>query len=223
MGVAARFWELLGALTPAQLAVGLSVTSVVLFLVEDRRVALLPLLAQYLVIGLIIGGRIFRPVLWLFVGFGVAVSLVLVLSAGRVQRVISASALPLDDDAEGEAASPDATLPTSGPVFNAMALILAGIGAYGVWRLYPMEGVPPELNLASYWLVANGLVLALVAQEPLRIGFGIITLLNGAISAYLLLERSLLVFALLGVMYGMVALATVVCTEGWVEAHGGSA
>lgn len=207
---------LIGSLSPAQLAISLSIASAVLFLVEDRRVALAPLLAQYVVLGLIIGGRVLQPVLYLFVGIGVAVSLVLILSAGRVQRVIARS------ERAGASAAQEPSSPSdvnAGPVFNAMSLALAGVSAYAIWRVSPIPLIPPELSLASYWLVASGLVLAIVAREPLRMGYGIITLVNGAVSAYLLLERSLLVFALLGVLYGVTAIATVICAERWVDAH----
>jgi len=218
-----RLWETLNSLAPAELAVALSVTSAILFLVEERRIALLPLLGQYLVLGLIIGGRVFRPVLALFVGIGVAVCLVLLISAGRAQRIVSAASGTGENPETSETVRPESRYMGSRPIYSAMSLILAGVAAYGVWRAYPIEGIPPALSLASYWLVANGIVLATIGRDPLRVGLGIITLVNGTVSAYLLLERSLFVFSLLGALYGLIALATVICTESWIEAYEGDA
>jgi hypothetical protein len=212
MPVASRFWDLLNALSPAELTVALSVASAVLFLVEERRVGLVALATQYLLIGAIIGGQLYRPVLFLFLGIGAAVLLVLLLSAGRVERAVRATPAA----ASPVAGRPPLLYESMGPLFHSMALVLAGLGAYGAWRAYPMEGIPPALSLSSYWLVACGLLLALISSGPLRIGFGLLTFVNGVVSAYLLIERSLVVFTLVGALYGVLVLAIAFCTENWL-------
>ena len=86
--MASGFWGLLDALSPAQLTVAISVASAALFLIEERRLGLVALAAQYVLIGAIIGGHVYRPILFLFMGIGAAVFLVLLLSAGRVERAV---------------------------------------------------------------------------------------------------------------------------------------
>jgi hypothetical protein len=219
MPLASRFWDLLNALSAAELTVAISVASAVLFLVEERRVGLVALATQFLLIGAIIGGHVYRPILFLFLGIGAAVFLVLLLSAGRVERVVHTP--PANADiAEGRR---PLLYVSMGPLFHSMALVLAGLGAYGVWRAYPLEGIPPALSLASYWLVACGLLLALISSGPLRIGFGLLTFVNGVVSAYLLIERSLVVFTLVGALYGVLVVAIAFCTETWLlTLHGGT-
>ncbi len=103
-----------------------------------------------------------------------------------------------------------------GPLFNSMTLVLAGVAAYEIWRAYPIAAIPSELTLVSYWLVCNGLLLALISTGPLRIGYGLLTFLNGVVSAFLVMERSLLVFALVGALYGIIAMGIAICTEAWL-------
>ncbi|NLD72310.1 MAG: hypothetical protein GX649_06295 [Chloroflexi bacterium] len=214
--MASGFWGLLDALSPAQLTVAISVASAALFLIEERRLGLVALAVQYVLIGAIIGGHVYRPILFLFMGIGAAVFLVLLLSAGRVERAVrEASTAGASSSAPGEEPPPQA-YESMGPLFHSMALVLAGISAYGVWRAYPIADIPPELSLASYWLVGCGLVLALIGSGPLRIGFGLLTFVNGVVSAYLLIERSLLVFTLVGALYGVLVLAIAFCTEIWL-------
>ncbi len=218
MSLVARLWDLLNALTPAQLTVALAVASAVLYLVEDRRVSLGALSAQYLLLGAIIGARVYRPILLLFLGIGVAVFLVLLPSANRVERLIR-EARSAHARARQAAPAADATpvpFDTMGPLFNAMALVLAGVAAFELWRAFPIEGVPPVLSLASFWLVTSGLVLALISTSPLRIGYGLLTFVNGVLSAFLVIERSLVVFALVGALYGTLCVGIVVCTEAWL-------
>jgi len=225
MSLAARFWELLSSLSSAQLAVALSAASAMLFLVEERRIALVALLAQYLLIGLIIGAYVYQSILYLFLGIGMAISLVLMLSASRVEHSVRgtrASSLAASEAKPGDRHVPPAH-ESMGPLFNSLALVLAGVAAYELWRAFPMAAIPVELTLVSYWLAANGLVLALISNDPLRIGYGLLTFANGVISAFLVIERSLLVFTLVGALYGVIAVGVVVCTEAWLVAVRGEA
>ncbi len=217
MSLATWFWERLNALTPAQMTMALLVASAVLYLVEERRVALVALFAQYLLVGVIIGSYVYRPILYLFLGIGTAVFLVLLLSAGRVERIVRDARARFA--AAGQAApGSSAALPSEsmGPLFNSMTLVLAGVAAYEIWRAYPIAAIPGELTLVSYWLACNGLLLALISTGPLRIGYGLLTFLNGVVSAFLVMERSLLVFALVGALYGIIAMGIAICTEAWL-------
>jgi len=217
MPVVTRIWELLNALTPVQLTAALAIASTVLYMVQDRRISLVALSVQYLLLGIIIGAHVYRPILYLFLGIGMAVFLVLLLSANRVEHLLEmapATQANVDDAAGGHAASEP--FETMGPLFSAMALILAGVAAFELWSAFPLEAISRELSLASYWLIASGLVLALISNTPLRIGYGLLTFVNGIISTFLVIERSLVVFALVCCLYGVLCVGIVVCTEAWL-------
>jgi hypothetical protein len=222
----ARLWELVATLAPADYTAALVVAASVPFLVDDRRFSVLALAAQFMVLGVIIGSYVYRPILYLFAAIGVALGMVFYLSAGRVQREVTQDLPPAQGDntalssltAASQAKTVALQVERSGTVYGFSVLVLAGLLAYGLWQTLPTSaGVPAPLNLASYWLMANGMLLALTGTDPLRIGHALLTFVNGAVIPYLLIERSLLVFAMLGVLYGIIALSTVTCTEAWLE------
>jgi hypothetical protein len=77
--------------------------------------------------------------------------------------------------------------------------------------------VPASINLTGYWLVSIGLLLTLTSVDPLRMGFGVLTFVNGFEGIYLYLEQSLVVIGLLGVLNILAALAIATCSESWLE------
>lgn len=73
------------------------------------------------------------------------------------------------------------------------------------------------MNLTTYWLMALGLLMTITASEPLRLGFGLLTFLNGFESIYLSLEQSLLMITLLGLVDLIICLSIAACAESWLE------
>jgi len=94
---------------------------------------------------------------------------------------------------------------------------LAGLTTYGAWRAYPLAMVPTETNLAGYWLISIGLLLILTSLDPLRMGLGALTIVNGFMGIYVYLEQSLVVISLLAVVNILIALAVSACSESWLE------
>jgi len=103
-----------------------------------------------------------------------------------------------------------------GALFRLMVLLLGGLVAYGLWRAYPLGIVPSGVSLTSYLLVAIGLLVTLTSADPLRIGLGVLTFVNGFEGTYLFLEHSLVMMALLSAVDIIIALGIVTCAEMWL-------
>jgi len=219
LALAERLGYLLSRVTPAQSLVLLCASASVTFLARGHRLAPASLLAQYVFMGLLILPRVFDPVLYLLVGLGVAVSVVLYMSGLRVARGIVAGESGGAGEPGGQEQGTRRAMAASdlGPGYSTLVLILAALSAYGMWRAYPLTPLPEHMSLGGYWLVAMGVFLCLVAAEPLRMGYGLITLMNGIVCVYLQIERSLIVFVLLGMVYAVIVMGTVICTEGWID------
>ena len=228
MSIADRLLELLGSLGPRQVALTLVAASALLLVVEERRLSMVPLLIQYPLLGPLVGSQIYRPVLFTRVGLGIAVCLILYVTAAHVQRELDLLMPPLRSQDTNQ---PAPTAPASraidlagmGLAFRLLVVALGGLVAYGMWRVYPLASVPAEVSLSGYWLVSMGLLVALTSIDPLRTGLGVMTAINGFEGIYLHLEQSLVIISLLGLLNILLALGVATCSESWLESLEGEA
>ena len=220
-----RLFHFVWTWTPLQIALGLTLVSALIFVVEERRLTVLALLLQYGLLGLLMAPHLYRPVLFVRLGLGGVICLMLALTAGSVQRRLGRLALLVR---EGQPLWPTNLAPAlravnlagMGAIFRLVVMALGGLVAYNLWRTYPLGFVPAEINLASYWLISTGLLMVLTSADPLRMGLGLLTCLNGFASFYLLLEQGLVVISLMGVADVLIALGVVICAEAWLESLG---
>lgn len=214
--------ESLRSVTPLQITLGLTALSVVMLVVQDRRFSLVALLMQYILLGSLVEARVYSYLSIARLGLGIAICLMLYISASRVQhdlrelRATGASAkhawpTPL---ARGVFGTGLAELP---PVFQLLAMCLGALVAYGLWRAYPLTFIPQEVAITSYGLISIGLLLTLTSLDPLRMGMGLLIFFNGFVVFYLFLEQSLLVITLVGVIEIMLTVGVIICTEAWLE------
>jgi hypothetical protein len=229
--------EILELITPARALAGMVVAATLLFTLSDRRLALLPLLVQYVLIGLLIGTQLYRPIILVRVGLGLAVCLILYVTAAHVQGALAmmnrgprpwwttiSGWISLPGQASGTTPAPPAESGSSpdhadmGLIFRLLVVLLGGVVAYGLWRAYSWPFIPAEANLIAYWLIVTGLLAALMGGDPLRVGFGLLTFVNGFEVMYLFLEHSFLVIAFLGMVHVIMALGISVCSETYIEA-----
>jgi len=228
MSVTDPVFDLLVSLEPWQAALLIALASASLLLVEERRLSVVPLLVQYLLLGPLLGSQIRRPVLLTRVGLGIAVCLILLVTAMHVQRKLGLVAHPPGKGNELQRGSVGpaprgASHAGMGLAFRLMVMALGGLVAYGMWRAYPLAAVPVEISLAAYWLLSMGLLVALTSVDPLRTGLGILTVINGFEGIYLYLQESLAVIGLLGMVNILLALGIATCSETWLESLEGEA
>lgn len=183
------------------LVFGLSLTSAVIAAAENRRVSLLALSAQYILAGLLLS-EILGPwigSLKIFVG-------------AMTYLVLYGTTRPLPQISSQTPAESGRNL-FSGVPFRLLSVALAGMLAYSLFRSHPLPKVTPEVNLGCYWLVTMGLLTAISAGEPLKVGLGLLTFEGGFELFYTTQEPSLSVMGLLGIANLLVALAIAYLTS----------
>lgn len=211
-----RLFAFLARLTPQQITLGLVVVSALLLITEDRRFSLAALLMQYVLFALLVAARVYPSIVFVRVGIGLAMCLILFVTAWNAQPHPNGR-MTLHTDGDPFLARLTSTdLAATGVFVRLSVAALGGLIAYGVWSSYPLAGVSPEANLAGYWLATLGLLTIITTSDPLRMGFGLITFMNGFEGLYMALEGGLLVIGLLGIIDIAIALTIAVCAESWI-------
>jgi len=200
--------ELLSRLvTPA--LVGLILTASCLVIFNDWRLSFAALAAQYLFAAALVAQIVIWQVAAAKVLAGLLVVGILIFTGSQAGfgRRGPPPTSPLT--VAGETA-PRARFefPTSFP-FRLLASVMIAVAA-GYLASQPgfaLPGLPLGLNLASYLLLALGLLNLGLTEEPMNAGTGLLTLLTGFELLYAALEPSLAVAALLAAVEFGVALA----------------
>lgn len=196
--------EAVRGFAPLPVAILVVATSAALLLVSDRRVALIPLLLQYILLSILVGPRVYGPLVLVRSGLGVAICLIMFVTATHVQ-----SDLPK---------TPRAGTRTLGLAYRLMVIVFGGLVTYGLWSSNLLPQLSSLDSFTSYGLIIMGLLAAASSSDPLRIGMGILTCLNGFETAFILMQQGLLVVGLWGLVDILLALAIVAGTESWLEA-----
>jgi len=235
----------IGSLAVQQTILALILATSVLVAIEERRISVIAFLAQYGLLFLLLSGRIYRHVAAIKGLIGFPIAAILFISATHVQRGLRELRKRVAGDGDKPATrwqrmlgarlgrarpeeNTEAEGPTAGPrrqplpilgstssSFRVLVMALGAAGAYGLWQAHPIGLLSAQVNLAFYWLAASGLLLAATSQDPLRIGMGLLTLLNGFEAAFYTLNASLALVALLGSAEILLALATSNAAERW--------
>lgn len=180
--------------TPA--LIGLCLAAFVLVTLIDWRLNLAALAGLFACAAVLLA----QITLWHVVAARLLVGLLIVLIlalTGRVTRF----------GAPQPQASIRFTVPTGFP-FRVMALTLIGLAAWytATQPAFALPGLPPNLNLASYLLMALGLLNLGLSEEPLNAGVGLFMLLGGFQMFYFAIEPSLAIVGLLAAVELGVAL-----------------
>jgi len=178
------------------------VTGSVLILIRDWRVSIGALTLQYLAMGFTLS-RLIRPeIAFAKVLVGLFVSLMLYLSArqsGWRHQTSGLRALFGQRSAAGEAFPP-------GRAFRLMALLLAAVAAISMSQTYPLANLPAAVSMAIYWLVMIGLLILILSENPLKAGQGLLTLFTGFELFFAVIESSLAMIGLLGIINLLLAM-----------------
>jgi hypothetical protein len=172
-------------LTTTPALTGLFITAGIIVLTEGKRLSLISMLAQYILVGLILM-RLIPPQL----------AIVKILVGLLIYQVLSISS-PRIGFKRGEGDF----------FFRLFSFILVGLTVLVLHKRYPLPGMPSYLVLACYWLASMGFLTIALTNEPLRAGIGLLTFVTGFELFYAPLERSLSVIGLLGIANLLIALA----------------
>lgn len=185
---------LMALTTPA--LVGLFLTAFILVALTDWRLNLAALAGLFACAAVLLA----QITLWQVVAARLLVGLLIVLILALTGRATRFGA-PLPQ------ASVRFTVPTGFP-FRVMALVLISLAAWYTANqpAFAFPGLPPGLNLASYFLMALGLLNLGLSEEPLNAGVGLFMLLGGFQLFYFAIEPSLAIVGLLAAVELGVAL-----------------
>lgn len=215
--------ELARSLQPRHVGVALVALSL-MHAIEGRRYAVTAVLAQYLFVGFLLSAHQYTALVLVRQALALGICAMVAITAGHIERGLARKAEPATQRRSVEPRKTEWSRRQMGRfVFSLPMLALAGLAAYGIWRAYPLGAVSGSINLAGYWLIAQGLLLALASLDPLRRGLGLLVMVNGFECLYLAVERSLLAVGLLSIVDVLLALAIVYAAENWLESVRGEA
>ena len=239
----------LASLSVEQVAAAMIPIAGIMVALKERRLSVIALLLQHLLLALFLANFVYLPIAALKGLIGNPICLILYLSSRHVERTLrgvsrssadeqtprtwgdysSTSRSSRGQEADFGAASSHRPRSERSPASHALyampapfrlaVVALGGVAAYGLWRAHPLEMLPPTVNLTSYSLMIMGLLLIATSEDPLRTGLGLLTFFNGFEVAYITLDSSLIVFALLGSIDILIALAVGHAAARWSRAR----
>jgi hypothetical protein len=199
MPTLAEILERLSFISIPTAALGVLVTAEILLVIQDWRLSLLALAAQYVFVGLLLTQVLVPELAALKALIGLIICPVLYVTAVRVRWGRPSAA------ANGP---PAWRLSTSEP-FRLVAALMGALVAYNLATrpgLMLPQVEDPAINLACYGLMSLGLLALGLTEEPLKAGMGLLTFLSGFELFYAGLEQSLLVIGFLGLVNLLIAL-----------------
>lgn len=195
-----------------QTALTLTITTALLAL-SDRRLMVVPLALQYVLVASLISPVIGLPLFAIRLTLGVAISAIMYITAGRMEHMLDPRWLTPPSRMNVRV-----TGQQFDPVFRLLAFGLGALLAVGLWSNNPLPDLAGPVAMSALWLGAIGACMIIVSSDPLRMGTGLLVCVNASYAVYLTLESSLLVVALTGLVEILIALAVAYTSETWLEA-----
>jgi hypothetical protein len=193
----------LSALSHVELMLGLLLTGTVIIVLQDWRLNLWAMMAQYVLVGLLLVRVMPTRVALIKVIVGGLVCLILYLTARRVhwgKRVAAAHGYEEPGPAVREAFPMNVW-------FRLMVAVLAMVVAITLGSNHPFVDQPQGISQACYWLSTIGLLTVVLTRDPFKAGLGLLTFQAGFGLLLATFEKSLSVAALLGMVNLLTVLA----------------
>ncbi len=211
----------LSSLSHLELMVGLLITGAVLIVFEDWRLTLWALLAQYVMVSLLLVRVMPLRVALIKVIVGGMVCMILYLTARHARWRRQSAAI--EGHHEFPSVAPFFDVLPMNVWFRLLVAVLAAVVTHAVGTKYALVDEPIGVSQACYWLVLTGLLVVILARDPLKVGVGLLTFQAGFEVLFATLEKGLSVAALLGAINLLVALAVSYLTTAQIShpAEGG--
>lgn len=196
--------DLLSFLTGAPALIGLLLTSWIIFVAADWRVALSALLVQYILVGLALVGSVRVELVIVRILTGVLATAILSMSARHAPAG--------GDGAEKEGGPYIFGMQVgwlAGPLgfpLRLMASLLVVLIVVRVFQTYELESVPMGPALIAFWMAGMGILGLVLGDHPLRAAPAVMTFLAGFDLVFAALESSLALVGFLSAFYLLAAL-----------------
>lgn len=180
--------------------VGLVFTAALVVLVADWRLALFALIAQYLLTGVLLS-RIIQPYSAIMRVFsGALAAMILYITLRRLTEERRATFIqdgePPVDWIE-RLYRPEVFI--VGFPFRFIALVLVAVGIVGVASSMTFLGLTAYVLFSGLWLIAAGMLVAILSRDVIRLGLGILLFTNGFCVLQSGVESSLFLYGLLNI------------------------
>jgi hypothetical protein len=198
----------LSQLLSANILIGLIVAAALIVLIADWRVALFALLAQYLLSALLLAGLVPLPMAIIRVVSGAFAAAILYFTFRRVADNHRRDLAQAEDDAARLVVERLYRLQVFvvGLPFRVFALALVAVGIIGIASSMTFLGLSPDLLFSGLWLIAAGVLVAILSRDVLRLGLGILLFTSGFVILETATESSLLLYGLINISDLLIAL-----------------
>jgi hypothetical protein len=188
--------------------IGLMATATCIVLFADWRLALFALLVQYGSAAWLLARLVPMPLPLIRVLSGAFAAAILYFTFRRAQENYRRDLAQAEDDAARLVVERLYRLPVFivGLPFRMFALALVAVGIIGIASSMTFLGVPPEILFGGLWLIAAGILVAILSRDVLRLGLGILLFTSGFAILETATESSLLLYGLINMSDLLLAL-----------------
>jgi hypothetical protein len=187
--------------------IGLIVTAASVVLIADWRFAVLELAIQYVLLGILLTRLVHPSVALVRVIAGGMVASILYLSMRhRAQDWRAALIAAENGDMEALAALEPPQVFIVGFPFRFFAVALVAVTIIGLASSMTLFGLPANIFFSSLWLMAIGLLVAMLSRDALRLGLGILVFTGGFTILDTAIESSLFLYGMLNIADLLIAL-----------------
>jgi hypothetical protein len=192
----------------ANVLVGLIVTAACIVLIADWRIALFALLAQYLLAAFLLVGLVPIPMAIVRVISGAFATTILYFTFRRAEDQHRRDLADAEDDAARLVVERLYRLQAFvvGLPFRVFALGLVAVGIIGIASSMTFLGLSADILFSGLWLIAAGVLIAILSRDVLRLGLGILMFTSGFVILETATESSLLLYGLINISDLLLAL-----------------
>jgi hypothetical protein len=181
--------------------VGLVYAAALIVLDADWRVALFALTAQYLLTTLLLSLIIQPSIALLYLISGALAAIILYITCRRLTEERRAAFAQLDGEPPANwierLYQPEVFV--VGYPFRVVALAFVAVGIIGVASSMTFLGLAADVLFSGVWLIAAGILVAILSRDVLRLGLGILLFTSGFVILESGIEGSLFLYGLLNV------------------------
>jgi hypothetical protein len=188
--------------------IGLVGAAALIVLVADWRIALFALLAQYLLTALMLAGMVPPSIALVRIISGAFAAAILYFTFRRAADNYRQALREAEDDAARRVVERlyQVQVFVVGLSFRIFALALIAVGIIGVASSMSFLGLSADIMFSGLWLIATGMLVAILSRDVLRLGLGILLFTSGFVILETATESSLLLYGLLNISDLLLAL-----------------
>ena len=191
----------LQTLFTASLLFGLVVTATFVVVFSDWRMGLFALAAQYVLAAILVLDLLPYPLPLVRIISGILALIIFWVTFRQKSSAYRRAIQQAPNDAAREMAHARyrSGIFVAGFMFRLFALALAAMGILGIASSVSFLGLSSDILFGAVWLIAAGILVAIVSRDVLWLGLGMLMLTSGFTILETAMDPSLLLFGLLNI------------------------